>query len=84
VRGSTVVQLQADCLHLKRRACHGQERPHFQQATDVSVLALIIGALAVANTMLAALERRRELALLTAFGWSGSQLAAPCSARRSP
>lgn len=40
------------------------------------VLALIIGTLAVANTMLAAvLERRRELALLQTLGWSGSQLA---------
>jgi putative ABC transport system permease protein len=39
------------------------------------VLALIIGALAVANTMLAALlERRRELALLSTIGWSGTQL----------
>jgi putative ABC transport system permease protein len=43
----------------------------------IVVLALIIGALAVANTMLAAvLERRRELALLSTIGWSGSQLAA--------
>ena len=42
----------------------------------IVVLALIIGALAVANTMLAAvLERRRELALLTTIGWSGTQLA---------
>ena len=41
----------------------------------IVVLALIIGALAVANTMLAAvLERRRELALLTALGWSARQL----------
>lgn len=41
----------------------------------IVVLALIIGALAVANTMLAAvLERRRELALLTAIGWSPRQL----------
>ena len=41
------------------------------------VLALIIGALAVANTMLAAvLERRRELALLSTIGWSATQLAA--------
>ncbi len=39
-------------------------------------LALIIGTLAVANTMLAAvLERRRELALLQTIGWSGQQLA---------
>jgi len=39
------------------------------------VLALIIGVLAVANTMLAALiERRRELALLSTIGWSGPQL----------
>ena len=43
----------------------------------IVALALIIGALAVANTMLAAvLERRRELALLSTIGWSGSQLAA--------
>jgi putative ABC transport system permease protein len=43
----------------------------------IVALALIIGALAVANTMLAAvLERRRELALLATIGWSGSQLAA--------
>jgi putative ABC transport system permease protein len=41
----------------------------------MAVLALIIGALAVANTMLAALlERRRELALLSAVGWSAPQL----------
>ncbi len=39
------------------------------------VLALIIGGLAVANTMLAALlERRRELALLSTIGWSSKQL----------
>jgi putative ABC transport system permease protein len=43
----------------------------------IVVLALIIGALTVANTMLAAvLERRRELALLATIGWSGPQLAA--------
>ena len=42
----------------------------------IVVLALIIGALAVANTMLAAiLERRRELALLSTIGWSAPQLA---------
>ncbi|HZU60341.1 MAG TPA: ABC transporter permease, partial [Solirubrobacteraceae bacterium] len=41
----------------------------------IVVLALIIGALAVANTMLAAvLERRRELALLSTIGWSPGQL----------
>lgn len=41
----------------------------------IVVLALIIGVLAVANTMLAAiLERRRELALLATIGWSGRQL----------
>jgi putative ABC transport system permease protein len=41
----------------------------------IVVLALIIGALAVANTMLAAvLERRRELALLATIGWSRRQL----------
>lgn len=43
----------------------------------VAVLALIIGGLAVANTMLAALlERRRELALLSTIGWSAPQLGA--------
>ena len=43
----------------------------------MAVLALIIGVLAVANTMLAALlERRRELALLSAIGWSAPQLGA--------
>jgi putative ABC transport system permease protein len=43
----------------------------------IVVLALILGALAVANTMLAAVfERRRELALMATIGWSGSQLAA--------
>jgi putative ABC transport system permease protein len=43
----------------------------------IVVLALIIGALAVANTMLAAvLERRRELALLSTIGWSANQLGA--------
>lgn len=41
----------------------------------IVVLALIIGALTVANTMLAAvLERRRELALLSTIGWSTRQL----------
>ncbi len=41
----------------------------------IVVLALIFGALAVANTMLAAvLERRRELALLSTIGWSAGQL----------
>jgi putative ABC transport system permease protein len=41
----------------------------------IVVLALIIGALAVANTMLAAiLERRRELAVLATIGWSARQL----------
>jgi putative ABC transport system permease protein len=43
----------------------------------VVVLALIIGGLTVANTMLAAvLERRRELALLATIGWSMPQLGA--------
>ncbi|MGO9751767.1 MAG: ABC transporter permease [Solirubrobacteraceae bacterium] len=42
----------------------------------IVVLALMIGVLAVANTMLAAvLERRRELVLLATIGWSPSQLA---------
>jgi putative ABC transport system permease protein len=42
----------------------------------IVVLALILGALAVANTMLAAvLERQRELALLAVIGWSARQVA---------
>ena len=41
----------------------------------IVVLALIIGGLAVANTMLGAiLERRREMALLSTIGWSAGQL----------
>jgi putative ABC transport system permease protein len=41
----------------------------------IVALALILGGLAVANTMLAAVfERRRELALLATIGWSGRQL----------
>lgn len=41
------------------------------------VLALIVGGLAVANTMLmAVLERQREVALLAAVGWSPRQLGA--------
>ncbi|PZR69348.1 MAG: hypothetical protein DLM63_02425 [Solirubrobacterales bacterium] len=43
----------------------------------IVVLALIVGALAVANTMLTAvLERQRELALLSTIGWSARQIAA--------
>ncbi len=43
----------------------------------IVVLALIIGTLAVANTMLAAvLERRRELALLSTIGWSAGRSSA--------
>jgi len=43
----------------------------------IVVLSLVIGGLAVANTMLAAvLERRRELALLVTIGWSAPQLEA--------
>jgi putative ABC transport system permease protein len=42
----------------------------------IVVLALIIGTLSVANTMLAAvIERRRELSLLSTIGWSPNQLA---------
>jgi len=42
----------------------------------IVVLALIVGALAVANTMLTAvLERQRELALLATIGWSRRQIA---------
>ncbi len=42
----------------------------------IVVLALIVGALAVANTMLTAvLERQREMALLSTVGWSPRQLA---------
>lgn len=42
----------------------------------IVVMALIIGGIAVANTMLmAVLERRAEFALLSAVGWSGPQVA---------
>jgi putative ABC transport system permease protein len=42
----------------------------------IVVMALVIGGIAVANTMLmAVLERRGEFALLSAVGWSGPQVA---------
>lgn len=42
----------------------------------IAVLALILGAIAVTNTMaMAVLERQRELALMSAIGWSPSQMA---------
>ncbi|HEU4598595.1 MAG TPA: ABC transporter permease [Solirubrobacterales bacterium] len=42
----------------------------------IAVLALILGGIAVTNTMaMAVLERRRELALLSAIGWSRPQVA---------
>ena len=42
----------------------------------IVVLALILGGVAVTNTMaMAVLERRRELALLAAIGWSRPQVA---------
>jgi putative ABC transport system permease protein len=42
----------------------------------IAVLALILGGIAVTNTMaMAVMERRRELALLAAIGWSRPQVA---------
>lgn len=42
----------------------------------IAVLALSLGAIAVTNTMaMATLERRRELALMSAIGWSPRQVA---------
>lgn len=47
-----------------------------QAATVIVVLALLIGGIAVANTMLlATLERRGEFAVMSAVGWSGPQVA---------
>jgi len=44
--------------------------------TVIVVMALIIGGIAVMNTMLlATLERRAEFALMSAVGWSGPQVA---------
>jgi putative ABC transport system permease protein len=41
----------------------------------IAVLALVLGAIAVTNTMaMAVLERQRELALLAAIGWSPRQV----------
>jgi putative ABC transport system permease protein len=41
----------------------------------IAVLALVLGAIAVTNTMaMAVLERQRELALLSAIGWSPRQV----------
>ncbi len=55
--------------------------PGFQIVTKavlvIAVLALVLGAIAVTNTMaMAVLERQRELALLGAIGWSRRQVAA--------
>ena len=55
--------------------------PGFQIVTKavlvIAVLALVLGAIAVANTMaMAVLERQRELALLAAIGWSQWQVGA--------
>lgn len=42
----------------------------------IAVLALILGGIAVTNTMaMAILERRRELTLMSAIGWSRPQVA---------
>jgi putative ABC transport system permease protein len=42
----------------------------------IAVLALVLGAIAVTNTMaMAVLERQRELALIAAVGWSPRQVA---------
>lgn len=42
----------------------------------IAVLALVLGAIAVTNTMaMAVLERQRELALMAAIGWSPRQVA---------
>jgi putative ABC transport system permease protein len=42
----------------------------------IAVLALVIGGIGVMNTMLmSVIERRTEFALLSAVGWSGSQVA---------
>lgn len=47
-----------------------------QAATVIVVLALVIGGIAVMNTMLlATLERRGEFAVMSAVGWSGPQVA---------
>ncbi len=46
-------------------------------ALVIAVLALVIGGIGVANTMLiSVVERRSEFALLSAVGWSGPQIAA--------
>jgi putative ABC transport system permease protein len=46
-------------------------------AVVIAALALIIGGIAVMNTMLmSVIERRSEFALLSAVGWSGLQIAA--------
>ncbi|MGE5407186.1 MAG: ABC transporter permease, partial [Syntrophothermus sp.] len=43
----------------------------------IAILALVLGAIAVTNTMaMAVLERQRELALLAAIGWSPVQVGA--------
>lgn len=47
-----------------------------KSVTVIALLALVIGAITVTNTMaMAVLERERELALLAAIGWSHRQVA---------
>lgn len=58
-----------------------RSNPGFEIVTKavlvIAVLALVLGGIAVTNTMaMAVLERRRELALMAAVGWSRTQVAA--------
>lgn len=57
-----------------------RSNPGFEIVTKavlvIAALALILGGIAVTNTMaMAVLERRRELALMSAIGWSRPQIA---------
>jgi putative ABC transport system permease protein len=64
----------ADAEEATRAGANGQLIS--KAALVIAVLALVIGGIGVANTMLmAVVERRSEFALLAAVGWSGPQIA---------
>lgn len=68
------VQVIADAQEAARAGANG--RLVSDAVTVIVVLALLVGGIGVANTMLlAVLERREEFALLSAVGWRGRRIA---------
>jgi putative ABC transport system permease protein len=68
------VEVIADAQEAARAGANGQLISN--AVTVIVVLALLVGGIGVANTMLMAiLERRAEFALMSAVGWSSPQIA---------